>query len=206
MLHSDIWSGLDALAAAHGLSPSALARRAGLDATAFNPSKRFGQDGRPRWPSTESVARALDAVDATLGDLAALIENRTCQVMVPVIGFAEAGEDGFFDAAGLPKGPGWGMAVFPSPASTTLFALEVSGSSMEPVYRPGDRLVVSPASPVNIGDRVVVRTRDGEVMAKALLARETGSLTLGSLNPSFSPRTLPDTDISWLARIHWVSQ
>ena len=75
MKHTDIWRGIDRLAAHHQLSASGLAKLAGLDATAFNPSKRKAKDGRPRWPSTESVARALDAVGAGFDDLAALIEG-----------------------------------------------------------------------------------------------------------------------------------
>lgn len=206
MHHADIWTGLDALAASHGLTPSALARRAGLDATAFNPSKRVGPDGRPRWPSTESVARALNAVEASLGDLADLIENRTRRVRVPLIGFAEAGEAGYFDTHGLPTGPGWGIAAFPEDAGERLYALEVSGNSMEPVYRSGDRLIVSPGTPLRPGDRIVVRTTDGEVMAKELLTQTDDGMELGSLNPAFSPRHLARSDISWLARIQWVSQ
>lgn len=206
MHHADIWAGLDALAAAHGLTPSALARLAGLDATAFNRSKRIGQDGRERWPSTETVARALAAVDATLGDLADLIECRERRTRVPMIGFAEAGKDGFFDSSGLPGGKQWGSAVFPAAAGHAVFALEVSGKSMEPLYRHGDRLIVAPQAPIEIADRVVVRTHDGEVMAKELIAADDVSLRLGSLNPAYPARNVARSAISWLARIQWVSQ
>src|SRR5256885_1545956 len=57
--HVDVWRGIDRLAAKYGLSPSGLARRAGLDPTAFNPSKRITREGRPRWPSTESLSKVL---------------------------------------------------------------------------------------------------------------------------------------------------
>ena len=63
MQHGDIWRGVDRLAHKHGMSPSRLAKLAGLDATAFNKSKRVSKTGRLRWPSTESLARALAAVD-----------------------------------------------------------------------------------------------------------------------------------------------
>ena len=51
--HAKLWKALDALARHEGTSPSGLARRAGLDATSFNPSKRFGpgEPPRPRWPA-----------------------------------------------------------------------------------------------------------------------------------------------------------
>lgn len=66
LTHEAIWNGIDALASSRGFSPSGLARRAGLDATSFNPSKRVALNGRPRWPSTETVAKALVAADCSL--------------------------------------------------------------------------------------------------------------------------------------------
>jgi len=57
--HDKVWAAIDALASQNGLSPSGLARLAGLDPTTFNPSKRVAGDGRPRWPSTESLAKIL---------------------------------------------------------------------------------------------------------------------------------------------------
>nr|WP_272213171.1 hypothetical protein [Marinicella sp. W31]MDC2879117.1 hypothetical protein [Marinicella sp. W31] len=70
--HSAIWSALDELAAGHKLTPSGLARKAGLDPTAFNKSKRIGKDGRERWPSMESIAKVLDA---TGSDLSAFLDK-----------------------------------------------------------------------------------------------------------------------------------
>src|SRR3954451_8118402 len=66
--HESVWGAIDALAARYGLSSSGLARKAGLDPTAFNPSKRIGSDGRPRWPSTESVAKVLAATGESVHD------------------------------------------------------------------------------------------------------------------------------------------
>src|SRR6266404_3014959 len=61
LTHSQIWTALDRLAARSKLSPSGLAKRSGLDPTTFNKSKRITPDGRARWPSTESIAKALAA-------------------------------------------------------------------------------------------------------------------------------------------------
>ncbi len=59
--HDQIWGAIDALAERYRMSPSGLAKRAGLDPTTFNRSKRVGADGRERWPSTESLAKVLAA-------------------------------------------------------------------------------------------------------------------------------------------------
>jgi phage repressor protein C with HTH and peptisase S24 domain len=205
--HSQIWSGLDALARREGLSPSGLARLAGLDPTAFNPSKRHGPGpaGRPRWPSTESLAAVLEATGVSLGEFAALARDAGPPPATPLLGMAQAGRDGFFDAAGLPAGE-WDETLLPGP-SPTRFALRIVGDSMTPLYRDGDTVIVDRAeTQFRTGDRVVARTRAGEVMAKVLGRRTTRSVTLESVNPAFAPRTLPLKDIDWLARILWASQ
>ncbi|HKJ74523.1 MAG TPA: helix-turn-helix transcriptional regulator, partial [Alphaproteobacteria bacterium] len=72
LTHKAIWKAIDELAASHGLSTSGLARRGGLDPTAFNVSKRHSRDGKPRWPSSESIAKILDATGASIDDFARL--------------------------------------------------------------------------------------------------------------------------------------
>lgn len=206
--HTQIWAALDALAARDGLSPSGLARRAGLDATAFNLSKRFGpgQPGRPRWPSTESLNRVLAVTGASLGQFATLAGEVPAPNVLPLLGMAEAGEAGFFDDAGLPTGEGWDQTELPAPGPR-LFSLRISGESMVPLYRPGDRVIVDrDRTDVRKGDRVVVRTTTGETVAKEIAALTTRTVTLASINPAFEDRTLPRRDIDWMARILWVSQ
>ena len=205
--HAKLWKALDALARREGLSPSALARRAGLDATAFNPSKRFGPGDppRPRWPSTESLTAVLAATGASLGQFAALAED-DARPTIPLLGLAQAGRDGFFDDAGLPVAEGWDQTDLPQ-ASDTLFSLRITGDSMAPLYREGDRVIVDRAAiDVRRGDRVVVRTADGETLAKEIAALTAKQITLTSINPAYPPRVIPRRDIVWMARIQWVSQ
>ncbi len=71
--HQAIWKAIDKLAGRNGLTVSGLARRAGLDATAFNPSKRRSDNERERWPSTESIAKVLQATDTGLEDFFELL-------------------------------------------------------------------------------------------------------------------------------------
>ena len=199
---------MDRLAERAGLSASALAKRAGLDPTTFNRSKRITQDGRPRWPSTESVAKALAATGTPLQVFVDLItENKgPATQAVPLIGFAEAGIGGFFDDGGFPVGEGWDEIAFPAVNDEHAYALEISGDSMLPAYRDGDVIMVSPAAPVRRGDRVVVKTKKGEVMVKELKRRTSKSIELQSINAEHPDRTLPVSDVVWIARIVWASQ
>ncbi|WP_334175652.1 helix-turn-helix transcriptional regulator [Pseudoxanthobacter sp.] len=208
LTHEQIWMALDALAARHGMTPSALARRAGLDPTTFNKSKRHAGD-RPRWPSTESIAKVLEATgtDATAFFAAEVLHDRLpAQRSVPLLGMTQAGMGGFFDSGGYPVGTGWDEIPFPTASDDMVFALEVTGDSMMPAYRDGDVLIVSRSASVRRNDRVVVRTNEGEVMAKVLHRITARTLELHSLNPEHPPRILPLAEVDWMARILWASQ
>ncbi|MBA1346782.1 helix-turn-helix transcriptional regulator [Rhizobium sp. WYCCWR 11146] len=222
--HNQIWEALDRLAERHELTPSGLARRAGLDPTSFNKSKRLSADGRLRWPSTESIAKVLDATGASMEQFMAFMrpdagpseqqarqrENASQPQggSIPLLGFAQAGAGGFFDDGGFPAGQGWDVVEFPAAPSQKagVYALEVQGESMMPLYRDGDVLIVEPGAQVRRNDRVVVRTNEGEVMAKVLLRQSPRSIELMSLNPEHPNRTLELSDIDWIARIIWASQ
>jgi phage repressor protein C with HTH and peptisase S24 domain len=204
--HREIWQAIDGLAARSGLSVSALARRAGLDPTTFNKSKRLNREGKLRWPSTESIAKILDATGASLASFVALIGPAGAVQHIPVIGYAQAGQDGFFDDAGYPVGTGWDEVVFPEIGDANAFALEIAGQSMEPLYRQGDLIIISPAATIRRGDRVVVRTTGGEVMAKQLIRRTIRRIDLLSLNPVHATRSLLVEEVVWMSRIVWASQ
>jgi phage repressor protein C with HTH and peptisase S24 domain len=208
LTHNQIWTALDRLAARAKLTPSGLAKKAGLDPTTFNKSKRVTPEGRPRWPSTESVAKALAATNTKVDTFMSLLTDSGKAVIsnVPLIGFAEAGAGGYFDDGGFPVGKGWEEIAFPSVTDEHAYALEISGDSMKPAYRDGDVIVVSPAAPVRKGDRVVVKTKDGEVMVKELKRKNAKSVELKSLNAEHRDRTLSMADVLWIARIMWASQ
>lgn len=113
--HERVWAAIDALAARYSLSASGLAKRAGLDSTAFNKSKRLSSDGRPRWPSTESLAKVIEATGSSLDEFMSLVKGKVAAASdrflaqptsVPLIGFAQAGVGGYFDDSGFPVGQG----------------------------------------------------------------------------------------------------
>ncbi|OHV83812.1 helix-turn-helix transcriptional regulator [Rhizobium sp. LCM 4573] len=218
--HEDIWKTIDILAERHQLTPSGLARRAGLDPTSFNKSKRFGTDGRLRWPSTESISKVLDATGTTMEQFTGYLTSASGRSQIPegafppqgsaipLLGFAQAGAGGFFDDGGFPAGQGWDVVEFPAAPShkAGVYALEVQGDSMMPLYRDGDVLIIDPGAQVRRGDRVVVKTREGEVMAKILMRQSARAIELTSLNPEHPNRSFDMTEVEWVARIIWASQ
>jgi phage repressor protein C with HTH and peptisase S24 domain len=209
LTHAQVWSAIDRLAARAGLTASGLARRAGLDPTTFNKSKRMTAEGRARWPSTESISKALAATGTPLEKFVSLVDG-TAETeafgSVPLIGFAEAGETGHFNNEGVPVGAGWHTISFPAANAEQVYALKISGQSMAPAYRDGDVIIVSPVAPIRRGDRVVVRTKSGEMLAKELKRKSEKSIELKSLDGQHAERMLAMDDIAWMARIVWVSQ
>jgi len=209
LTHSDVWDAIDRLAKKYGMSASGLARRAGLDPTTFNKSKRIMPNGRQRWPSTESVSKVLKATGASLDEFMVLLQGADGDLPVrriPLIGHAQAGEAGYFDDAGYPTGGGWDEVDFPDQGGRFAYALEISGDSMAPVYRDGDRIVVSPDASVRRGDRVVVRTAGGEVMAKEVQRMTASRVELLSINREHDDRSLEREEIEFIHRIVWASQ
>jgi len=209
LTHAQIWTALDRLAALAGLSPSGLAKKSGLDPTTFNKSKRITRDGRARWPSTESVAKALGATGTTIDTFVQLIEETgrsAIKKTVPLIGLAQAGKEGYFDQTGFPTGHGWEEIRFPAVNDEHAYALEISGDSLAPAYPEGTFIIVSPAASIRRGDRVVVRTADGEVTVQELRRRTAKTIELRSINPPHPECTLPVRDVVWIARVVWASQ
>jgi len=207
--HKQMWDAIDALAARNGLSTSGLAKRAGLDATTFNKSKRLSSAGHMRWPTTESLSRILDATRTPFHDFVLLVNGRSERPAesIPLIGFAKAGGDGgLFDESGTPTGTGWEQIAFPKVNDPSAFALEISGDSMLPVYQDGDTIIVSPNSQARRGDRVVVKLKAGELLAKVLARQTARTIELNAFNPSQPPVSLGIGDMAWMARIVWASQ
>lgn len=212
--HEDVWRALDRLASEIGLSPSGLAKKAGLDPTAFNPSKRNSSSGRPHWPTMESIFKVLHATDRSLFDFARLAEasppgmsdQDQTRLEVPVLGYAEAGSESDIEDTAQARDSQRKSIFFPTQSDQDYLALAVQGDSMAPLYRDGDMLIVSPSARIVPGDRLVVRTRQGEVMVKTLKSRSSDTIVLGSVNPDYETQSFAADEVQWLAKIVWASQ
>ncbi len=204
--HTDVWRAIDRLADRHGFSPSGLARKAGLSATIFNPSKRIHQ-GRKRWPSTESIAAILKATGSSLDDFVAMASPDAQQHnKLPLIDLAGASSPEAFDEHGLPAGKKWDAMSLPGANDQGAFVLEITSRAFEPIFREGDRLLLSPTAAPRRGDRVALRTTQGEMMVKSLGREGAQKIELLSLTSEDQPLTLARQDIDWICRIIWASQ
>jgi phage repressor protein C with HTH and peptisase S24 domain len=207
LTHGQVWGALDRLAERAGLSPSGLARRAGLDPTTFNKSKRITPDGRERWPSTESLAKALAATGSSIDTFVQLIGDHGRDVQsVPLLALAQAAHAGHFDAHGYPTGRGWDVVALPAAGENHAFALEISGDALKPAYRNGDVILVAPRTPIRRGDRVVVKTVAGEVLIRELKRRNAKALELSALDANGPDLMLAPNEVEWVARIAWARQ
>jgi phage repressor protein C with HTH and peptisase S24 domain len=205
--HNDIWRAIDRLAERHGLSPSGLAKKAGLSPTVFNNSKRVSA-ARKRWPSTESIAHILRATDTELDAFVALASptGEALRGTLPMIGLEAARENSVFDDDGRPTGKGWEEIGFPAITDPHTFAFEITGKSGEPVYREGDRIIVSPAEKPRRGDRVVARTKKGVIIIGQLGRESARMIEIIPFTPAAPAVTLAPNEIEWINRIVWASQ
>jgi len=206
--HDDIWNAIDRLAQINGLSPSGLAKKAGLSATLFNPSKRASKT-RKRWPSTESIAAILKATHSTLGQFVALVNPDTTprRDKLPIIGLSEAAQTRAFEAqTGKPALAVWDEINLPAAQDAGAFALEITGKSCEPVYHEGTRLILSPSEKARRGDRVGVKLVQGEILIKQLGREGALKVELLPLTTESAPITMARKDVMWLYRIVWASQ
>jgi phage repressor protein C with HTH and peptisase S24 domain len=206
LTHTQIWAGVDGLAARHGMTASGLARKAGLDPTTFNRSKRIAPDGRQRWPSTESIAKVLEATGASLTEFLELVCGHKPVRSLRRVDFALTGRSDLFDSNGHLQGTEWDEFALPDFNDEHAYALEISGDSFRPVYRDGDLIVISPAAPARRGDRVIVRTTHQETLIAELRRRTAKAFELHPFDSSRSNDMLAVEEVVWIARIVWASQ
>ena len=210
--HDQVWRGIDRLARERGLTASGLARRAGLDPTTFNPSKRVTKQSKPRWPSTESLAKILSATETSLDNFVALMADRPLEPAAVTshrlrcIAMDQAARSELFDESGFPVGQAWDEIDFPNLEDPHAYALEVRGDDFSPTYRDGDLVIVSPIASIRRRDRVILKTGAGAIHAGTLLRRTAQRIEIGPFADNVEPQMLPVKEVAWLARILWVSQ
>ena len=185
--HKDLWNTIDQLARVNGYSASGLAKKAGLDPTSFNKSKRISADGKARWPSTESISKILAATDTTMAEFLALMGEDVASVPVakkeekapaapaptpaptapaykiPLIQDIHAiNPDVFNEEGGLIRDDATTYFTLPDvrmQVSDEAWAMVITGASFAPYFQEGDILLVDPHGPARAGDPFLIRRR-----------------------------------------------
>ncbi len=220
--HKDIWAAIDALAKQSGLSPSGLARRAGLDPTTFNLSKRLSPNGRPRWPSTESLAKILDATGTSIQTMAYLLEKQPelegshaitlgessppLSPTIPRLRMDASDLSAHFDKLGKPIGKDWEEIPFPLKDAPHSYALEVIGDALSPFYRDRDTLIVSLNAPIRKGDKIIMGTPTGDLKIQVMHRRNTQTIEISHLDMTNKKTINIMSEVEWIARITWATQ
>ncbi|MFC7552807.1 helix-turn-helix transcriptional regulator [Pseudoroseomonas wenyumeiae] len=124
---------------------------------------------------------------------------------IPLLGLAQAGSEGYFGDGGYPVGGGWDEISTPELSDPNAYALEISGDSMEPVFRDGDTIIVSPNSPVRRGTGWWCARRGGG-HGQGAAAPVGTAIELASLNPAHPNYSFDLSEIAWMHRILWASQ
>ena len=207
MKYEQVWDAVDKLARAHGLSPSGLAKKAGLDATTFNKSKRIRPDGKKRWPSLDSINKILDACNVTFEQFYSLIdEGLTPEMMnaVPYINYSRLGSEKEIRDNRLVT-DGWKRMHFPD-SSSNLYAIDIDISDFEPFYRTGSSIIVSKNGEIRKNDRIVVILKNGDILIKEFVHRTPSTLVLCDLADSRKEMNVNLVDIELINRILWAGQ
>ena len=120
---------------------------------------------------------------------------------VPVINKVAAGYPAEFTDLGYPVGIADEYVLCPGIDDANAFAIRVCGDSMEPRYREGDILIISPAEPVRSGDDCFVRIDvSHETTFKRVFFDPEEAIRLQPLNERYPPQVLPREQVSALYR------
>lgn len=206
MKYDTIWNSVDKLAQSKGLSPSGLAKLAGLDATTFNKSKRIRPDGKNRWPSMDSVNKLLEVCNITfeqfynMGNSDEEPEGGT----IPFIKLSQLGRDPQIEDKFL-KTAGWNKVIFPD-AKDILYAAEIDTNDYLPLYRYGSTIILSANSDIRKGDRVAIFLNEDKLLLKEFIRRTPSQLVVTDINNPDEEDIIAIADVKLINRILWASQ
>lgn len=206
MKYEQVWEAVDKLARINGLSPSGLAKKAGLDATTFNKSKRIRPDGKRRWPSLDSINKIIEVCNITFDEFYHLVETGTepkTMNSIPYIKSSKllASKEIIGSKLNTEK---WDKIRFPEPRDN-LYAVDMNSDLFEPYYRQGTLLIISQNSEVRCADRVVVYLKNGDMLIKEFVRRTASTIELKEISSdeSFSVSL---KDLKLINRLVWASQ
>lgn len=206
MKYEQVWEAVDKLAKINGLSPSGLAKKAGLDSTTFNKSKRTRHDGKKRWPSLDSLNKIIDVCHISFDEFFALAGDDADDKLlhsIPYISYSDLA-DGLTSIHADFSNNNWQKISFPD-SKDNLYALDLNTNSFEPLYRNGTLLILSQESEIRSGDRVTVFMKNNDIIITEFIRRT--ATTLETKNIIGADKFSIDVDdVHLIHRIVWASQ
>ncbi|WP_106856076.1 S24 family peptidase [Caballeronia novacaledonica] len=119
---------------------------------------------------------------------------------IPVVGMAQLGDNGHWADLEYPVGHGDGYVDFPT-RDPHAYALKCDGDSMRPRIQAGEFVVIEPSQPVEAGDDVMLKSKDGRVMIKRFLYKRQGRTHVISVNDAHPAMSFTDDEID---KMHFV--
>ena len=204
--HKHLWDAIDTLAQLNGYSTSGLAKKAGLDPTIFNKSKRISTDGRERWPTTESIAKILNVANSSIGQFASLIHNNTItqdSLALPTTKLSALQASNSFISSTGHINPD---LRFNSEQSTQIdsqsFMLKINSNLYTPDFKKGDTVIVTTNGGVRKKDLVVIALTNGDNIIVRIKKISIHMVETESINTdTLKTLSIPNKDILWLGRI-----
>lgn len=218
--HEQIWKAIDKLAADHGYSTSGLAKVAGLDPTSFNKSKRYNSDGKPRWPSTESISKIMVVTGITASEFLEQVSKdsdfsteykENGADCIPLINFQDMQRDSVLNKNLLPQIESGKWQSYPLPFQglyrrNTYYAVKIDSKDFEPCYRLNDTLIVQAICNIKLGNKIIAKTDNGEIHIGILVKNNIDSILLKSLNYPQRNCSIESNNFTLVAKIVWASQ
>lgn len=206
MQYEQVWNAVDKLASSQGLSPSGLAKKAGLDATTFNKSKRIRPDGKKRWPSLDSINKILEVSGITFEQFYNLAEGESAVKFtpsIPFIKFTQLNKQPRIQNKELHTGT-WNKIRFPD-SKDKLYAIDLDNEDFAPLYRYGTLVIASKNSEIRRRDRIIIVDINGQLDIKEFIRRTASSLEVVDINSGLEA-SVNLSDIKLVNRIVWASQ
>lgn len=206
MRYEQIWDAVDKLAKSQGMSPSGLAKSAGLDATTFNKSKRIRPDGKKRWPSLDSLNKVMEVCNITFEQFYNLFgkdDKLDTSNYIPFCKSSVLGKQQITNKdIDMSK---WNRTVYPD-IRDSLYAIEVDSTNWLPIYKSGATLIMARNSDIRRGDRVVIYCRNETILIKEFVHRTPSNLVIRDINSAQEEYDLPIAEMQLIHRILWASQ
>src|SRR5574344_1317736 len=203
MKYEQIWNAVDKLAQANNLTPSGLAKKAGLDATTFNKSKRLRPDGNKRWPSLDSLNKITEVCNISFEEFCNLGtgKNSLNSSSIPYCKFSSLNNVAIKNSRIESKD--WNRIRFPE-KNNNFIAIELDFGDFEPIYKKNSTIIIAQNSEIRKGDRIVVFLDDGRILIQEFIRRTANALEVSDLlNPKFES-IIAIPNIKLVNRVVWA--